>query len=276
MSYSPRHAIVRAVRSLPKWARAAILGAAASGSIAGLAVAALPSGASVAPTVYTGEQAGYAATGAQFKSVTATVYLRKATQYASELQGYGYSVQLWSGGQLVVLGVSDSTASSPYSPGIAVFNPETHATICAENAACGDNFGATSFPAGHTVRLSLSYNRASGNVTAAVTDLTAGTSTTSTYQAGTGVSFRQARVGAEDGITPFDNSVSYNHPAAAVKWGRFTAATVHNYKGKAFSLSQGQYFGVGQVLMTSNGTPGGALEAAPASLSGGAFNVNLH
>lgn len=50
MSYNLRHVMTRAIRSLPRWARAGILATAASGSIAGLAMAATPAGATVSPT----------------------------------------------------------------------------------------------------------------------------------------------------------------------------------------------------------------------------------
>ncbi|MBO0814989.1 MAG: hypothetical protein J2P30_07545 [Actinobacteria bacterium] len=93
MSYNPRHAIVRAVRSLPKWARAGILATAASGSIAGLAVAALPSGATISPTTIftahtgvagyvTAPNANQAANGDQVSGVRSTFYLRNSMKFA--------------------------------------------------------------------------------------------------------------------------------------------------------------------------------------------------
>jgi hypothetical protein len=53
------------------------------------------------------------ATGAQFKTITATVFLRPQAQYTSEVVSLSDSVQLWSSGLVVTLGVTAVTAGHP-------------------------------------------------------------------------------------------------------------------------------------------------------------------
>jgi hypothetical protein len=66
--------------------------------------------------------------------------------------------QFWGGGNVYVLGVSDSTTASPYSPAVAVFNNSTHALVCAtSNNTCAGTpaswtSGAVSYPVGHSVQ----------------------------------------------------------------------------------------------------------------------------
>jgi hypothetical protein len=55
-------------------------------------------GASTGTAQISPDQAGYTATGAQFRHISASVYLRNPAQYAGEVASFGHSVQLWSGG----------------------------------------------------------------------------------------------------------------------------------------------------------------------------------
>ena len=73
-------------------------------------------GASTGTAEISPEQAGYTATGAQFKYVDGLVYLRNPGQYASEVASFGDSVQLWSAGLVVTLGVTASTSGSGLHP----------------------------------------------------------------------------------------------------------------------------------------------------------------
>src|SRR5258705_553419 len=84
-------------------------------------------GAATGPVTPTKEQAGYQFTGAQFRYAQATVYLRNASQYSASIGGLGQSVQFWGGGRVYVLGVSDTTSSSPWSPNVAGSSPTTRA-----------------------------------------------------------------------------------------------------------------------------------------------------
>jgi hypothetical protein len=256
-----------------------------AGTLAGVAVLAVTglagmASAATGPTVATVEQAGYAATGAQFDNVQTSVYLRKPAQYASEVGGYGLSVQLWAANQLMVLGVSGSTSTSPFSPAAAVFNPATKALTCS-TAGSGTQqcpgtpanwtSGSVSYPAGDTVTLQVSYSRSLGAVHFVVRDDTTGTSSGFTYDVGTSVSFTQARVGAEFGATPW-STPAYNPPTAAVKLAAFTGTSLTSYSGHTASLLS--WWTASQVKMTG---PGSVVEAAPSGLdsTGASFSVDL-
>ncbi len=155
------------------------------------------------PGTPTKEEAGYQFTGAQFRYAQATVYLRNASQYSASVAGLGQSVQFWGGGRVYALGVSDSTTSSPYSPAVAVFNNSTHALVCAtsnntcEGTPASWTSGAVSYPFGHSVQETIFYNQGNGDLTFTVNDLTAHTSSGFTMNIGTGVSFKEVRIGTE-------------------------------------------------------------------------------
>src|SRR5262245_890879 len=75
----------------------AVLAAAAAAMLAG----GIPASASTGNKVTTPEEAGYSATGAQFKHVQASVYLRDPAQYAGYMSDDGFyqlSTQLWASG----------------------------------------------------------------------------------------------------------------------------------------------------------------------------------
>ena len=258
-------------------ARAATLAGAAALAVTGLVGTASAATGRTVPTV---EQAGYAATGAQFSSAQTSVYLRNPAQYASEIGGYGLSVQLWSTNLLVVLGVSDSTSSSPFSPAVAVFDPVTRALICSTAAAGAQQCpgtpvdwtnGSVSYPTGHTVTLRAAYNKSLGTVHVVVRDVTAGTSSGFTYDASTGVSFNQARVGAEFGATPW-SPPTFNPPSAAVKLAAFTGSSLTTYSGHTATLVS--WWTTSQVQMTGLGS---VVLAAPSRLNstGADFSVYL-
>ena len=82
-------------------APALALGAAAAAVVA----LAVPAGASTGTRWISPEQAGYIATGAQFKTVSTHVYLRNPAQYAGKVASYRHSVQLWSSGLVVTVDV---------------------------------------------------------------------------------------------------------------------------------------------------------------------------
>lgn len=257
--------------------RAATLAGAAVLAVTGLVGTA---SAATRSTVATVEQAGYAATGAQFDNVQTSVYLRKPAQYASEVSGYGLSVQLWAANQLMVLGVSDSTGTSPYSPAAAVFNPATKALTCSTAGSGAQECpgtpanwtsGSVSYPAGDTVTLQVSYTKSLGTVHFVVRDGTTGTSSGFTYDVGTSVSFTQARVGAEFGATPW-STPTYSPPTAAVKLAAFTGTSLTSYSGHTASLLS--WWTASRVEMTG---PGSVVEAAPSGLNstGADFSVNL-
>jgi hypothetical protein len=67
----------------------------AAGAAAAVIAPAVPAGASTGTAEISPEQAGYAATGAQFQSAGAEVYLRQPGQYAGQVASYARSVQPW-------------------------------------------------------------------------------------------------------------------------------------------------------------------------------------
>src|ERR1039458_2116126 len=121
-------------------------------------LAATAAAAATGATVPTAEEAGYQFTGAQFRYAQATVYLRNASQYSTSIVGLGQSVQFWGGGNVYVLGVSDSTTRRSSSRGWAVFSTPPHAVVCAAaNNPCAGTpptwpSGAVSYPVGDSVQ----------------------------------------------------------------------------------------------------------------------------
>jgi hypothetical protein len=230
------------------------------------AALALPAGliataasAATGPVTPTKEQAGYQFTGAQFRYAQASVYLRNASQYSASIGGLGQSVQFWGGGRVYVLGVSDTTTSSPWSPNVAVFNNSTHALVCAASLAnCPDSsggFGSTSYPVGHTVQEEIFYNQGNGDLTFTVNDLTAHTTSGFTLNVGTGVSFTEVRIGSEFGDTPW-SAPAFTAPASQTKVAAFSGGQLTNYKGTKLGFSG--YFTTSPLIMTG---PGSVTEA---------------
>jgi hypothetical protein len=221
--------------------------------------------AATGPVTLTKEQAGYQFTGAQFRYAQSTVYLRNPSQYSASIGGLGQSVQFWGGGRVYVLGVSDTTSSSPWSPNVAVFNNSTHALICAASLAnCQDasgGFGSTSYPIGHSVQEEIFYNQGNGDLTFTVNDLTASTTSVFTLNIGTGVSFKEVRIGSEFGDTPW-SAPSFTPPASQLKVAAFSDGRLTNYKGTRYGFSG--YFTTSPLIMTG---PGSVTEANAGALN---------
>jgi hypothetical protein len=238
-------------------------------------LAATAASAATGPVTPTKEEAGYQFTGAQFRYAQATVYLRNASQYSASVAGLGQSVQFWGGGRVYVLGVSDTTSSSPWSPNVAVFNNSTHALICAASLAnCTDQsggFGSTSYPTGHTITESVFYSQSTGNLTFRVADVTASTSASYTINVGTGVSFKQVRIGTEFGNDPWSPPTSFSPPAAQTKLATFSGGQLTNYKGTKFGFSG--YFTTSRLIMTG---PGSVTEANAGPLNSTASGFSTY
>jgi hypothetical protein len=189
----------------------------------GVALAlAAPATAAVGPPFFSPEQAGYVATGARFQHVQSTIRLPNAANFASEVAGFGVSVQLWTRYRVVVLGVSNTTSVGNYSAAVAVFSRTTHALICSTAASgaqkcpkVGTSWtdGSVSFAPGHNVTLSISYQRYIGTVFITVQDHATGAELSySGYRPGSGQNYRQARVGAEFAADPW-STFTYHAPA---------------------------------------------------------------
>ena len=138
-----------------RWRATLALGAAAAAVLA-LAVSA---GASTGTRWASPEQAGYIATGAQFKTISTHVWLRNPAQYAGKVASYRYSVQLWSSDLVVTIGMKASTSAKRYIPYATIYNRSTHEVIASNPNAqwcsypnCGPGTGS---PWGFGVEVSL-------------------------------------------------------------------------------------------------------------------------
>jgi len=202
---------------------------AAGAAVAAMLALAVPAGASTGTTEISPEQAGYTATGAQFRNVTASVFLRNPGQYASEVSGYGNSIQLWSSDLVLVLGVSSSTSSTAgFVPAAIVYDRSTHAVIT-------ETTGTTNFPSGETVTERLHYDVATGAATFTAFD-PAGRSFTATDTVAAAESFREARIGTEFGTDPWTAPSSYTPPANFTKIAVYNSVRLTSYSGHNATL----------------------------------------
>src|ERR1700729_2590353 len=239
---------------------------------AGLMAAASAS-AATGKVIPTKEEPGNQFTGPQFRYAQAAVYLRNASQYSASVAGLGQSVQFWGGGAVYVLGVSDTTSTSPYSPAVAVFNNSTHALVCAtSNNTCAGTpsswtSGSVSYPSGRSVQEEIFYNTGNGDLTFTVNDLAAKTSSGFTMNIGTGVSFKEVRIGTEFGDDPWTPPSTFTAPAAQTKVAAFSGGGLTNYKGTRYGFSG--YFTTSPLIMTGAGSVTEADVGALNSTAGG-------
>ncbi len=242
---------------------------AALGLVLGTASTAL---ASVGPQFFSPEQAGYAATGAHFKYVQTSVKLPDASQFATNVAGFGFSVQLRTKFRVVVLGLSNTTTPGDYSAAVAVFNRTTHSLICSTasaskpcpNVPSGWTSGKVSFPPGDTVFLVAQYRRAIGVDQFFVSDQTSGVQLFyGGYAPGTGKLYRQARVGAEFAADPF-STFAYTPPGTETHLVTFKNCVLITYGGSisSFTSSWTRH----KVITTSDGTSTGTVEVRPHGL----------
>ena len=266
---------------------------AAVGAIsAGLALAAaLPAGAVIGATVASPEQAGFAATGAQFRFVQESFTLPDASHFASEIGRFGLSVQLWSVHSVIVLGVSNTTTAGNYSAAATVFNPATKTAVCStagggmgQPPLCAGvpsawTPGTVPFAPGDFLTESIFYSVAAGTTTFTVTDITSGQGLIYTRTAGMGISWNQARVGAEFGCTPWASCgigpVPYTAPPNAVTLASISGVRLTTFSGHRSGLRS--WWTHSKVEWTRNGLLTGAVNAKAVNLSsdGTAFGVDL-
>jgi hypothetical protein len=217
-----------------RWRLASALIAAGAAAAAVLALA-VPAGAATGTVEISPEQAGYTATGAQFKTITAAVYLRRPAQYSGQVADFSHSVQLWSPGLVVTLGSQASDAG--YLAEATVYDRSTHQVIASPAGQfcylgnCGPD--PAPWPLGSTLRLRISYSPADGQLT--MTEDEGAASFTASYTAA-GQSFTQARVGTEFGSTPWDGSYSYTPPAQPAKVAAFGSVALTTYSGHVSTL----------------------------------------
>jgi hypothetical protein len=258
-------------------AAAIVPGAVAAAVLAGAGAA----GASTGTRYASAEQVGYAATGAQFRLVQASVYLRNPAQYAGAVGQYSQTVQLRSSGLLAVAGVSASTSGSSYTPYAKIYDATTHQLLASDpgaqwcdeaNPDCVSTIG--SFPAGDTMQLSVWYDPKRGGLGLSARDDASGSGVgvfLADYTAGAGESFNQARVGTEFGPDPWTAPSSFTHPAAWTKIAAWNWAELYTYNGKRSTLAS--WFVHHKIFMV--GVTGSLIDvqAAPTDLTnnGAAF-----
>jgi hypothetical protein len=264
-----------AISSLP-WRLAAVLLAAAAAALA----LAMPAGASTGTAQISPEQAGYTATGAQFKTIDARVFLRQPTQYAGEVASFGHSVQLWSAGLVISVGLTASTSGGGYTTYATVYDRSTHQVIASNpNAQHCAGYGDFCAPGpvtwnypGTTVWMRISYTPADGHLS--MSEVLSSDSTdsngndfTSSYDLTAPQAFSQARVGTEFGSSPWDASYPYTPPARSLKVAAYTNVDLTSYSGHTASLSS---WWVHHKLLANTGQQSGSdWVAVPADLSNG-------
>jgi hypothetical protein len=266
---------------MPRISRRLLAAALTSAAVAALVLAGSGvAGASTGTAEISPEQAGYTATGAQFKYIDGLVYLRNPRQYASEVASFGDSVQLWSAGLVVTLGVTASTSGSGYTQYATIYDRSTHTVIASNpNAEFCDsnenvcNLPPTPFDAGTQLDLSISYSPADGNLEM-IEVFSGGFSFVSFYTV-TGQSFTQARIGTEFGSSPWDGSYSHTPPANYVKAAAYSNVTLITYSGHTSSLRS---WWVHHPLLANTGQQSGSdWVAVPTSLStfGSSFSTSF-
>lgn len=260
MPYNPRHALLRAARSLPKWARAGILGVAASGSIAGLVVAAVPSGASVGSNDYSTAASGYKADGAQFRYVAATTYLRADSE--GEAQPFA-EIQ------------TGCTSTSPGPEVELIPNPDGTWNANGDLGGMSGGSKVTSsgnptFTAGQNVTLSIYYNKWTHEATFQVLNPKTGQVYSAEFNLGAATSLKCAGVGEVD-IPAY--SGHFQAPGSVQKLGHFSGIQLTTYSGHRAGLLS--WWTTHRYLMVGDATTHSPVEAVPSSTDGSSFTVSL-
>jgi hypothetical protein len=226
-----------------RW-RAALAAGAAAAAVLALAA---PAGAVTGPAQISPEQAGYSATNAQFKTITATVYLRDPAQYAGEVASFAHSLQLWSAGLVVSFGVRADTTGAAYTPFATIYDRATHQVIASNpNPVNCDPDGCVPGPVSARFGNSywvmwILYSPATGHLAMFEQDPSCGPDGCGhdgfqfSYTV-TGQSFTQARVGTEFGSSPWDASYSYTPPAGDVRIATYNKVALTSYSGHTATL----------------------------------------
>jgi hypothetical protein len=242
-------------------------------AVAAVLALAVPAAASTGTQEISPEQAGYTATGAQFKAVNANVWLRGNT-YGSEVAGFGDSVQLWSSGLVVTVGVT--TSSWEYLTYATIYNRSTHRVIasdpnsvfCAEDDNCypGTGYFYPGYDSGYPIGMGIGYNPATGVLSMGEDDSGDGFTFTASYTVA-GQSFTEARIGTDFGSTPWDNSYSYTPPAKYLKVARYTDVSLTGYSGHTATLWS--WWVHHKLLANTEQQSGSDWVAVPADLTDG-------
>jgi hypothetical protein len=241
-----------------------------AGVAAAMLVLAGPAGAVTGTAEISPEQAGYTATGAQFKTVTASVYLRQPGQYSGEVASFSHSVQLWSSGLVVTLEAQATAAG--YLAYTHIYDRSTHAEIpfpagqwCNPSGGCGPD--PVPWPFGSTLTLRISYSPADGHLI--MTENDSGSRFIASGAA-TEQSFTEARVGTEFGSSPWDGSYSYTPPAQYTKVAAYTGVALTSYSGHTATLWS--WWTHHKLLANTEQQSGSDWVAIPTDLTNGGAN----
>jgi hypothetical protein len=255
--------------------------AAAAAPLLALALA-VPASASTGPTKFAscatndgGACAGYIASGARFRFVTNTAFLRNPAQYSAITNGIGWQDGLKSltAGSTwdAIIGISDTTTSGTiYSPQSLVYHNGSivavapNAVFCPAGGTCQPASSGGGFNPGDTVTETVFYDQSTGTVNFQASD-PAGNLYRAFDPVGTGIIFGQARIEAGFG--------TFSPPAANTKLVAISKAGVTLYNGKKHTLSS--FFTTSPEKATSTGTGAGTLQAFPTALNttGTSFSV---
>jgi len=277
--------------------RIAALFAALSAAAAVSLAAAGPAGAVTAPAIGTPEEAGYAAWGAQFRYVQASVTLPDANDFASEIGNLEFSVQLRSRHFVAVLGLSAIAEPGDYHAAVDVFDPAVQdrdvypnglvcstaintASLCPKTPADWHN-GSAKFAPGDTVFLSIFYDQSTHGTMFLVKDPTADVVLRYTLASAKGISWKRARIGAEFGCSPWascsesSSPTGYTPPGSPVRLAKFTGVQLTTYGGHRTGLRS--WWDHAKAYWTANGQTGGTINAEPHRLldTGTAFSTYL-
>lgn len=239
-----------------------VLVAVATSAGFGLTALAGTASASTGPRAYTQDSSGYSVTQARFRHLQDTVYLRSPSKFAAADDGVSWESHL----------VGTNTSSDqPVEVSVNIGgDPQTDSSYHAwatVNGAPMATQGDTDFSAGQSVTESIYYNRAAGTVSVAAYDVN-GDSFFGQAHVGSSVSFRRASI-----YGGFDQGSSFTAPPSPLTLGHFTGVGVTTYSGRHETITGS--FSHNRVLATSDGTPAGAVRAAPSGLSrkGSSFSV---
>jgi len=239
--------------------------------------------ASSGPRMYSADQVGYAATGAQFTGAEISLRLPAASQYAAEAGEVAVSLQLWGRHSVVDLTLQTCTdhacrpggtpESYRYRLNISIYSRTTHALICSTIASspsqqCQNGFtgwNSARFKPGTSVFLSLDYNDAGPDITAGANQFNA---VVAVNPIGT---VTQARIVMQFGATPFSQAL-YHRPGKDL-----LIATLGTFEAEfVLASGRGAYIGSSlyerhEITMTRNGTAAAAEATASGVYDSGAF-----
>lgn len=224
-----------------RWRVALALGAAA----AAVTALAAPAGAVTGTTQTSAEQAGFTATGAQFKTVTTLIHLRDPREYAGIVARYGHSIQLWSANRVVTLNFTASTSGERYTPSATIYNRGTRQVIAFNPNAKHQHYRDETwypgvggpYPWGDEISLTISYSPATGHLNMQADEETYYDWTIVWSYELPGQSFTTVRIGTNFGRSPWDASYSYTPPARSAAVARYQDVKLTSYSGHTATLT---------------------------------------